>query len=127
MDIPFVDDYAGDCTISVTHASTVYGMLGYRSYYNYDPTYAYLRGQNPAGGDRLGSSIVYIDGHANYDNIICGDTVDDSEYKCGIYYLTDFTSTSSGYTYAGLQDRDLSGVKLFTFVGCNTATNDVKM
>lgn len=127
MNIPFVNDHAGDCTISVTHASTVYGMLGYTSYYNFDPTYEYLRGENPAGTDRLGSSIVYIDGHANYDNIICGDTVDDSDHQCGVYYLTDFTSTSSGYTYAGLQDRDLSGVKLFTFVGCNTATNNVNL
>ncbi|HCY73771.1 MAG TPA: hypothetical protein DHU75_06735 [Rikenellaceae bacterium] len=127
IDIPLVNDHAGDCTISVTHASTVYGMLGYTSYYNYDPTYGYLRGENPAGTDRLGSSIVYIDGHANYDNIICGDTVDDSKHQCGVYYLTDFTSTSSGYTYAGLQDRDLSGVKLFTFVGCNTATNNVNL
>ncbi len=124
MDIPFIDDHSGDCTISVSHASTVYGMLGYSSHYNFYPDYTYLRGRNPAGVHRLGSAIVYTDGHASHNSIIFGDTVDDSEYMCGIYYGTNFTSSTTGYTYAGLQSLNLTGVKLFTFVGCNTASGD---
>lgn len=126
-DIPLIYDLEGDFTISAEHASTIYGMLGYNSYYNFNPTYSYLRGTNPSGVDRLGSSIVYINGHANYDNILCGDYVDDDNHKCGVYYKGDFTSSKSGFTYAGLEDRDLTGVKLFTFVGCYTAQKDVNL
>lgn len=117
------DDYAGDFTENVNYASTVYGMLGYVSYYNYNPDYNYLRGDNPAGNDRLGSSIVFLNGHASYANLWCGDTVDDAEHKCGVHKDTDFTSSVTGYTYAGLKNRDLSDVKLISFVGCNTASN----
>ena len=123
MDVPLVSDYEGDFTENVNYASTVYGMLGYTSYYNYDPDYAYLRGTNPAGGDRLGSSVIFLNGHAAYNNLLCGDTVDDAEHQCGVHRDTDFTSSSSGYTYAGLESRDLSNVKLMSFVGCNTASN----
>jgi hypothetical protein len=51
-----------------------------------------------------------------------GDKVDSDERKCGVYYGTDFTSSTTGYTYAGLQSRDLSGVRLISFVGCDTAS-----
>lgn len=124
IDIPLVEDYEGDFTENVNYAATIYGMLGYSSNYSYNPTYEYLRGTNPSGGDRLGSSVVFLNGHGNYDNLICGDTVDDAVYKCGVYMNHDFTSSSSGYTYAGLDDRDLSDVKLISFVGCKTATKD---
>lgn len=58
-----------------------------------------------------------------YDNLLCGDTVDDSDHQCGVYRDKDFKS-ATGYTYAGLESRDLSDVKLISFVGCNTASND---
>lgn len=123
MDVPLVSDYEGDFTENVNYASAIYGMLGYNSYYNYNPDYDYLRGDNPAGGDRLGSSVIFLNGHAAYTNLLCGDTVDDAEHQCGVHRDTDFTSSSSGYTYAGLESRDLSNVKLMSFVGCNTASN----
>ncbi len=115
------DDKTGDYTENVNYASTVYGMLGYVSHYNYNPDYNYLRGDNPAGDDRLGSSIVFLNGHSNYDHLSCGDTVDDAEHRCGVYYKYD--CTSGGYTFAGLKSRDLSDVKLISFVGCLTASN----
>ena len=123
MDVPLVSDYEGDFTQNVNYASIVYGMLGYTSYYNYNPDYDYLRGDNPAGSDRLGSSVIFLNGHAAYYNLLCGDTVDDAEHQCGVHRDTDFTSSSTGYTYAGLESRDLSNVKLMSFVGCNTASN----
>lgn len=124
IDKPFVSDYEGDFTENVSYAATVYGMLGYKSYYNYNPDYNYLRGKNPGSADRLGSSVIFLNSHAAYNNILCGDTVDDDEHRCGVHRDTDFTSTSSGYTYAGLESWDLSNVKLISFVGCNTASTD---
>lgn len=103
MDVPLVSDYEGDFTENVNYASTVYGVLGYTLYYNYEPDYDYLRGDNPAGDDRLGSSVIFLNGHAAYTNLLCGDTVDDDEHQCGVHSDTDFTSSSSGYTYAGLE------------------------
>lgn len=58
----------------------------------------------------------------DYSCIILGDKVDDQDHKCGVYKGRDFKSSSSGYTYAGLQGRDLSKTKLISFVGCKTAT-----
>jgi hypothetical protein len=106
----------------VSYAATVYAMLGYSSQYSYNPTYTYLRGNSPANKDRLGSPVVFLNGHASYDSLLLGDTIDSNEYKCGVYYGMDFTSSTTGYTYAGLQSRDLSGVRLISFVGCETAT-----
>lgn len=123
-DVPFVSDYEGDFTENVSYAATIYGMLGYTSFYSYDPDYNYLRGENPDGDDRLGSSVIFLNGHAANDNLLCGDTVDDDEHQCGVHRDTDFKSPSSGYTYAGLESRDLSNVKLMSFVGCNTASTD---
>ncbi|MCT4688524.1 hypothetical protein [Vallitalea sp.] len=115
-------DYEGDFTMNVDYANAVYGMMGYTSYKSYNPTYTYVRGDNPAGDDRLGSAIVFINGHACYNRIILGDTVDDEEHKCGVHKDKDYKSSSSGYTYAGLDGRDLRKTKLISFVGCKTAT-----
>lgn len=122
---PLVVDYEGDFTPNVSYAATVYGMIGYSSYYNYNPTCTYLRGSNPGGSDRLGSSIVFLNGHASNADLLCGDTTDEGDYRCGVHRDIDIVSTSTGYRYAGLGSRNMFGVKLISFVGCNTAsTND---
>lgn len=123
-DVPLVDDYDGDFTENVKYASTIYGMLGYQSNYSFNPTYSYLRGDNPSGVDRLGSSIVFLNGHGNYNCILCGDTVDDAAHQCGVHKDSDSTISSKGYTYAGLKSRNLNGVKLISFIGCKTAKTD---
>ncbi|GKX29606.1 hypothetical protein SH1V18_20860 [Vallitalea longa] len=115
-------DYEGDFTMNVDYASTTYEKMGYVSHKSYNPTYTYISGDNPTGDNRLGSSIIFINGHASYDRIILGDTIDDDKYKCGIYKGKDFKSSSSEYTFAGLEERDLSKTKLISFVGCKTAT-----
>jgi hypothetical protein len=121
--MPFFDDYEGDFTPNVDYAATVYAIIGYSSQYSYNPTDTYLTGKNPAGTDRLGSPVVFLNGHASYYNLLLGDAVDPPELRCGVHYGTDFTSSTTGYTYAGLQSRNLSGVKLISFVGCETAAN----
>lgn len=115
-------DYEGDFTMNVDYANTTYEKMGYASHKSYNPTYTYISGDNPIGNDRLGSSVIFINGHASYDRIILGDTVDDDKYKCGVYKGKDFKSSSSGYTFAGLKERDLSKTKLISFVGCKTAS-----
>jgi len=123
FDNPFdPDGHAGDYTPNVYYASTVYGTLGYFSYYSYSPTHAYLEGTGPSGTDRLGSTVVFLNGHANYNCLLCGDNGDPPEYRCGVYYGADMTSPTTGYIYAGLASRDLSGVRLISFVGCYTAS-----
>jgi hypothetical protein len=123
-------DLGGDLTPSILYAADTYGPLGYQSYYNLKPTVGYLRGQNPAGADRLGSEVVYLNGHASYDNLLCGDyeyaslfgnVPTGSDYMCGVWCYSDGQSSTSLYNYAGLSGRDLSGTKLISFVGCNTA------
>lgn len=123
INIPFVSDYEGDFTENVHYAATVYGMLGYTSYYSYNPDIDYLKEDNPSGVNKLGSSVIFLNGHANYDNILFGDTVDDEKHKCGVNKDTDCTSSKTNYQYAGLKSRDLSNVKLMSFVGCNTASD----
>ncbi|GKX30720.1 hypothetical protein SH1V18_32000 [Vallitalea longa] len=120
-DLWYVEDYEGDFTMNVDYASRVYAKMGYTSYKAYNPTYTYLRGDNPAGDDILGSAVVFINGHACHNNIILGDTIDDEDHKCGVYEGEDFKSYN-GYTYAGLEGRDLSKTKLISFVGCDTAS-----
>jgi hypothetical protein len=127
ISIPLIDELEGDFTPNVNYAATVYAMIGYSSQYSYNPTHAYLKGNNPAGTDRLGSPVVFLNGHASYDNLLLGDTVDSGERRCGVYYGADFTSSTTGYTYAGLQSRNLAGVKLISFVGCETAATSTNL
>jgi hypothetical protein len=122
INMPFVVDDEGDFTPNVDYAATAYAIIGYSSQYSYNPTDTYLTGKNPVGQDRLGSPVVFLNGHASYYNLLLGDAVDPPERRCGVHYGTDFTSSATGYTYAGLQSRNLSGVKLISFVGCETAS-----
>jgi hypothetical protein len=123
-------DLSGDLTPSILYAADTYGALSYISYYNLKPTVGFLRGKNPVGVDRLGSDIVYLDGHANHISLLCGDyeyaclfgnVPTGSEYMCGVWCYSDGQSSTSFVNYAGLLDRDLSGTRLISFVGCNTA------
>ncbi|MDR1015134.1 MAG: hypothetical protein LBL86_09205 [Coriobacteriales bacterium] len=124
------EDLGGDLTPSILYAADTYGELGYESYYNLKPTDSYLKGQNPAGADRLGSDVVYLDGHANYMSLVCGDyeyaslfgdEPTGSPYMCGVWCGGDGQSADTLVNYAGLLGRDLSATRLISFVGCNTA------
>jgi hypothetical protein len=117
-------DYEGDSTPSAYYAATVYGMAGYSSYYSFYPTYEYLSGANPGGAGRLESDVIFLCGHASPISLAFGDVGGSPDNMCGVYYTGDQDNRStSGYWYAGLQQqgRDLSGVKLISFFGCDTA------
>jgi hypothetical protein len=114
----------GDSTSSAQYAATAYEMAGYNSYYSFYPTYAYLSGANPGGSGRLESDVVFLCGHANPTLLLFGDKSGSSDNMCGVYYTNDLDSTgTTGFQYAGLQQsgRNLSGVRLISFIGCDTA------
>lgn len=113
----------GDFTDNVLYSSTCYGtMNNITSYYNLQPTPSYMRGYNPNGNRRIASRIVFLNGHANYDNIVFAHN-NESDYKTGVYMGEDMTSSSTGFSYVGLQSTDMSTCKLISFVGCCTAGN----
>ena len=71
---------------------------------------------NPNGIRTIASEIVFINGHADYKNILFGESL-----STGVYYGEDYSSSTSGYFYVGIESTDLSGVDLMSLVGCNTA------
>ena len=116
--------YEGDFTDNVDYAATCYGMIGSitSSYKNYEPTYSYMRGNNPDGTRRIASKIVFLNGHANYDCLIHNHRNDDGDYATGVYIGNDYNSTS-GYKYAGFGSTNMSTCDHISLVGCSTASN----
>lgn len=116
--------YEGDFTDNVDYAATCYGMIGSitSSYKNYEPTYSYMRGNNPDGTRRIASKIVFLNGHANYDCLIHNHSNDDGDYATGVYIGNDYNSTS-GYKYAGFGSTNMSTCDHISLVGCSTASN----
>ena len=116
--------YEGDFTDNVDYAATCYGMIGSitSSYKNYEPTYSYMRGNNPDGTRRIASKIVFLNGHANYDCLIHNHSNDDGDYATGVYIGNDYNSTS-GYKYAGFGSTNMSTCDHISLVVCSTASN----
>jgi hypothetical protein len=117
-------EYEGDSTPSAYYAATAYGVAGYSSYYSFFPTYGYLSGANPGGTGRLESDVVFLCGHASPVSLAFGDASSSPDNRCGVYYTSDQDNrNTSGFWYVGLQQpgRDLSGVRLISFIGCDTA------
>ncbi len=112
-----------DFTVNVNYASNVFGLIPRitSSYKNTSPSISYLRGDNPSSNPRLGSSIVFINGHGNYDNIAFDD------YSTGVYYKNDMTSSNTGISYAGVLDIDMSNTELINFAGCSTGSGTTNL
>lgn len=113
---------SGDFTQNVKYAASSYGRRAdiTSSFYSTEPTYSYMRGLNSNGYRRIGSRIVFINGHANPNEIVAV-AHNNSTYKTGI--CTGSDTTAGGYTFAGLQSTNMSQVWLITFAGCTTAGN----
>lgn len=107
------DDFTGN----VKYAATTFGLIPRitNSYVNTAPSVTYLKGKNPSGIPRLGSSIVFLNGHANYDNMAFDD------FDTGVYYRKHYTSSSTGINYAGIESTNMENVDLIHFAGCSTA------
>lgn len=109
-------------TNAINAANKYAQISGVRSYYNTEPDYTYMRGNNPRGQRRIGSYIVFINGHANQETI-CAASSNTTANRTGIKAGYDGTTTDSDgyvYTMAGLQSTNMSGVGIISFIGCHT-------
>ena len=68
------------------NASTAFALAGYKSYYNISPDSDYLKGNNPSGTRRVGSSVVLYSGHGNNKCVSFNYKGQGGKYKTGIYY-----------------------------------------
>ncbi|MFR8737221.1 MAG: hypothetical protein ACLVFL_00305 [Eubacterium sp.] len=110
-------DTSGDAT----NAATIFATAGYKSYYNLKPTVNYMKGNAPNGTRRLGSEIVFLSGHANSKLMSFNYKRKGDKYATGIIQGKNFKSDKTGYTYAGVEDCNMSKTKLFVLAGCETA------
>lgn len=117
--------HAGDdFTKNVDVAADAYGWLsGYTSYYNYNPTYSYMSGSNGSINRLGGSSVYFINGHANSQSILVAGS-NTTNNRTGIHISNNGTTVSEGgltFKLAGLNGRNMNNTKLITFAGCSTA------
>lgn len=103
-------------------AADFYGGMGFDSAYSIAPTYKEMRGKTQSGQFRLESDIQFYSGHANHQSVAYNHEGLGGEYKTGIFYGKNY-DTATGYKFAGIGSYDLTGVRLITFAGCNTAAN----
>lgn len=113
-----------DTSEDATTAADYYATMGYSSAYSTSPTYTIMRGKFSNGNYRMESAVQFYSGHANYQCVAFNYNKLGGDYLTGVYYDVDFDSTSTGYKYAGIKSYNLSNVKLITFAGCNTASNN---
>lgn len=113
---------SGDFTSNVLYANTCYGMIsGISSYYSCMPTISYMKGNNPVGVRRIGSRVVFLNGHANNTMLVFNHNNEGGNYDTGVYYGSDTTN------YAGLLSTNMSGVDLISFVGCSTGAGSTNL
>jgi len=77
----------------------------------------------PNGKHKLESNILFLNGHAN-PNEIHFSYLDDPRYLTGVYNGNSYTDQSSGRVFVGLNALNLNDTQLVNFVGCSTAKND---
>lgn len=113
--------WGDDFKTNAINAANKYAQIsGVSSYYNTEPNYTYMRGNNPIGQRRIGSYIVFINGHANQENIVVASS-NTTENRTGITAGYDGTVQEDGtFTMAGLLSTNMAGVGIISFVGCQT-------
>ena len=96
-------------------AANIFGTISnFYSYYNDEPTYSYLNGNNPKSIKRIASEIVFLNAHANA-------TLMHFEHGGTNCYVTANYSSSSN-SAVGLKSVDMSTCSLICFVGCSTGS-----
>lgn len=116
--------HAGDnFNTNIKNAANIYAQIsGVKSYYNNEPTYSYLTGNNPNGKRRIASYICFVNGHANAGMMLFA-AHNSSAYRTGIYIGNDNTIASEAgaqYTLAGLSNTNMSTTRMIVFAGCDT-------
>lgn len=107
------------------NAYNVFDDIGYTSEFCIVPSYDYLDGTNPDGTDRLGSSIVFLDGHGEYNRIRFESPglqgTNDEEYNTGVSTKDEELEDSSGSIFVPIKYKDVSNSRLMIFAACYTA------
>lgn len=116
--------YGGDFRTNVYNAANKYSQIsGVSSYYNTEPDYTYMRGNNPIGQRRIGSYLVFLNGYGGPEFILAG-SKDTTENRTGVFVKSDtaitFYKTGKTFTLAGLGSTNMSGTRLIVFAGCST-------
>lgn len=110
-----------DTSQDAINAATIFGKLGYKSYYNVKPTVSYMKENAPNGTRRLGCEIVFLSGYGNSQLMSFNYKRKGGNYSTGIIQGKNWKSKDTGYTYAGVKDCNMSKTKLFVLAGCQTA------
>lgn len=95
----------------VISAADYWALCGYKSYYNTEPTYAYVSNAN-----NLNSDILYFSSHGSQNSI---------SLLNGIR-LTNGTNNSSS-NIVGIQSYSLTNTKLVVYDACLTASGDTNL
>lgn len=119
-------EHDDDCTVNVNNAYANYSRMPYYSHYKSTiPTRNLMLNPCDSGLRPICHKVVFFNGHASYDHMVfkAGSGAD---YLTGVFYKEDFTSPTTYYKYAGIQDNDtnMNYVKLITFAGCKTANTN---
>lgn len=106
------------------NAYNVFDGIGYASEFCIVPTYEYLDGTNPDDSDRLGSSIVFLDGHGEYNHIKFESpnlsNTSNKTYTTGVSTKQE-SFERDGNTYVSIRNKDVSNSRLMVFSACYTA------
>ncbi|MGI5824814.1 MAG: hypothetical protein ACOX7J_04500, partial [Bacillota bacterium] len=119
------DHDGDDFTVNVNNAYANYSKMPYYSHYKCTmPTRNNMINNQDSGLRMIGHKVVFLNGHANYDNMVFK-AGSGAVYRTGIYYGKDYTSPTTQNQYAGIQDTNMNYVKLISFVGCKTASTSI--
>lgn len=95
----------------VISAADYWALCGYKSYYNTEPTYAYVSNAN-----NLNSDILYFSSHGSQNSISLPNGI----------RLTNGTNNSSS-NIVGIQSYSLTNTKLVVYDACLTASGDTNL
>lgn len=113
-------------------AAETFTDMGYISVLSTIPTLSILEEENPDGSDRLGSSIVHLDGHGSPTHIRF--TYKNKGNSGNIKYNTGVSKKKSDEGLFGpdhpifvpITDIDVKDTRLMIFCACETANSDVE-
>lgn len=111
-----------DTTEDAETAGTLYRNAGYDTTVYIKPTYDLLNGYTYRGIKYMQSDILFFSGHGNYDRMTFNYNGTGGDYATGIYRYNSVL-LENGAKLVGIQGN-MSGVKLVTFAGCMTASNN---
>lgn len=114
-----------DTSDDAINAYNVFDEIGYTSEFCIVPSYEYLDGTNPDGTDRIGSSIVFLDGHGEYNHIrfesfrLQG--TNNKIYNTGVSTIEEEPENGGDNIFVPIKSKDVNNSRLMIFSACYTA------